>query len=143
MVGTGLIILIFIAAAGYSIALESSKESAQDLEKVKIMLRNEDAAVDWVAVQEAILSMDNSRDADVEETLVQVLRREKEIKLTPDAPLPGVMPPLETLKAASIITLEKMDAKKSIHEIERVYRSTKYQVLRDIALEAIRNLNES
>lgn len=142
IVGVSLIILLFFTTVGYSIASESSKESNQDMEKVKILVKNEDAVVDWVSVNEAILKLGTSKDENAEKTLIQLLRRDKSIILTTDSPLPNVMPPLEMLKASSIISLEKMESKKSIPEIERIYQSTEHQVLRDIAFEALKNLKK-
>lgn len=138
-----IVFLVVLIAFGFGISSVSSRESNYYMDQVKTLIKNDDTAIDWVSVNEAIYKLGGSTDENVEEALIQVLRREKDITLRPGAPLPDVMPPLEMLKASSIISLEKMGSKKSIPEIKRIYDSTQHQVLRDIASEALKNLKNS
>jgi hypothetical protein len=115
-------------------------ESTKAIEIVKAMLRDEDEAVNWVLVRDAILELGVLKDKNCEGYLVRLLARDKELRLTPDSPLPGAMPPLEMLKATAICTLKEIDAKGSIPEIKAVYYTTEYQALRDIAKDAIEDL---
>ena len=121
-------------------AVRDKDASAKAMETVKAVLQDEDAAVNWVSVRDAILQLGELKDTSCEASLVQLLAREKELALTPDSPLPGAMPPLEILKATAICTLKEIDAKESIQAIEAVYHTTENQALRDIARDAINAL---
>ena len=122
-------------------AMQDKDASAKAMmEKVKAVLQDEDAAVNWVPVRDAILQLGELKDESCEEPLVQLLAREKGLALTPDSPLPGAMPPLEILKATAICTLKEIDARESIQAIEAVYYTTENQALRDIAADAIEAL---
>jgi hypothetical protein len=122
------------------IAMQDKDASTKAIEKVKALLQDEDEAVNWVSVRNAILQLGELKDKSCEEYLVQLLAREKELTLTPDSPLPGAMPPLEILKAAAICTLKEIDARDSIQAIEAVYYTTENQALRDIARDTIEAL---
>jgi len=121
-------------------AMQDKDASAKAMETVKAVLQDEDAAVNWVSVRDAILQLGEFKDKSCEESLVQLLARKKGLTLTPDSPLPGAMPPLEILKATAICTLKEIDAKGSIEEIKAVYYTTENQALRDIARDAINAL---
>jgi len=121
-------------------AMQDKDASAKAMEKVKGVLQDEDAAVNWVSVRDAILQLGELKDKSCEEPLVQLLAREKELTLTPNSPLPGAMPPLEILKATAICTLKEIEARESIQAIDAVYRTTENQALRDIARDAVNAL---
>jgi hypothetical protein len=114
------------------------------LERIAIMIEDKTLTVDWVSVQEAIQEIGMpetppgiSEESRTKDILGQILLRDAPLKVSSDARLPGVMPPLEMLKCAAIDALVRLDAREYVIEIQKVYESTQFAILKEKARAAI------
>jgi|GEM_PF-1939843 len=123
-----------------SLASEEDTEFDQAMQKVRVVVQDPEATVDWVSVYQAILKLKELRDPRCAPLLAQLLAREKPLRIVESSPLPGVMPPLEMLQSVAIETLVAVQANEQLPAIESVYRQTRFMVLRDAAGSAIQAL---
>jgi len=93
--------------------------------------REEDAQWDTLALTLALMvEEENPAYARV---FVALLEREDPIRLAADSPWPGVMWPLDTLKAAAMEGLMRLDGRSYIAYFQRVYEQARDPVLRALA----------
>ncbi len=128
---------------------ENAANPPPALERIAIMIEDKTLTVDWVSVQEAIQEIGMpetppgiSEESRTKELLGQILLRDAPLKVSSDARLPGVMPPLEMLKCAAIDALVRLDAREYVIEIQKVYESTRYAILKEKARRAIDSLQQ-
>jgi hypothetical protein len=126
-----------------SLASEDEAEFDQAMEKVRVVVEDSEAAVDWVSVYRAILKLKELEDPRCAPLLAQLLARERPLQIVEGSPLPGVMPPLEMLKSAAIEALVAVEAREHLTAIESVRRQTRFMVLRDAAGNAVQALGGS
>jgi HEAT repeat protein len=144
--GTSLIVLIaafvLLSQLGGAkvlpiLASEDDAEFDQAMEKVRVVVEDPEATVDWVSVYRAILRLKELDDPRCAPLLARLLARERALQIVEGSPLPGVMPPLEMLKSAAIEALVAVEAKEHLPAIQSVYGQTRFMVLRDAAGNAI------
>ena len=128
----GLFLLGHIQVA-FSASISDIEGFDQAAARIQVVIEDETAAVDWVSVLRAVQRMGKLQDPRAEKLMVDILHRQVPLKLVEGAPLPGVMPPLEMLKAAAIDVLTNLDAKESVSEIQKIYEDTHFEVLKDMA----------
>ena len=144
--GTSLIVLItaFVLLSSFggakvlpSLASDDDAEFTQAMARVRVVVQDPEATVDWVSVYQALLKLKELGNPKCAPLLAQLLAREKPLHIAEGSPLPGVMPPLEMLKSAAIDTLVVVGAREHLSAIEAVHRQTRFMVLRDAAGNAI------
>ena len=149
LVGTSLVVLTAgFALLSYlggaqlvpSMASDDDAEFAQAMATVRAVVEEPEAVVDWVSVYGALLRLKELRNPRCAPLLAQLLTREEPLEIKEGSPLPGVMPPLEMLKAAAIDTLVEVRATQHLQAIKSVHRQTRFMVLRDVAGNAVRSL---
>ncbi len=106
---------------------------------VSRFLQDTEAPVDYTEVSRAILLLGPGSEG----LLVQVLKREKAVKVTEGVRLPGVMSPLDMLKATALDALGELRAYQCINEMKEVYHKTGNGTLRRIAKKNIEALGGS
>jgi hypothetical protein len=119
------------------VASEDDAEFDQAMEKVKGVVEDPKATVDWVSVYRAILRLKELGNPKCAPLLARLLARERALQIAEGSPLPGVMPPLEMLKSAAIEALVVVEAREHLPAIRSVYRQTGFMVLRDASGNAI------
>lgn len=107
------------------------------MRKVETIVIDEGMPVDWLSICESIFRVSAAKDSETKRLLTRILLRHQPLILIQGTPLPGVMPPLEMVKAAAIDALVKMDAHEYIPEIQKIYETTPYMVLKDKAQNAV------
>ncbi len=137
----GLFVLGCIQVA-FSVSANNIEDFDQAAEKIQVVIEDEAATVDWVSISQAIQRIGIIKDPRAKELMVGILHREVPLALVEGVPLPDVMPPLQMLKAAAIDVLVSLNAKECISEIQKVYETTQFKVLKDMAMEAIVILQE-
>jgi HEAT repeat protein len=123
-----------------SLASDDNAEFDQAMGKVRVVVEDPKATVDWVSVYQAILRLKELGDPKCAPLLAQLLAREEPLRIAEGSLLPGVMPPLEMLKSAAIEALVAAEAENHLPAIESVYGRTRFTVLRDAAGRAIQAL---
>lgn len=122
--------------------LISQPNSEELLDSVQIVVYNQEKSVDWLKVVDSIVKLGDLGIPEAKPLLVDILRREAPLQLVAGVPLPGIMPPLEMLKAAAIDSLVKLGDKESLPEIEKIGQTTSFQALREKARRALLSLQE-
>jgi len=122
--------------------LNSQSNSQALLDAVRIVVYDQEESVDWFKVVASIVKLGEMGLPEAKPLLVDILRREAPLKLVEGVPLPGIMPPLEMLKAAAIDSLVKLGDKENLPEIEKIAQTTKFQALREKARGALLALQQ-
>jgi len=152
LIGASLIILIIAAVllsplGGVkllpSLASDDDAEFQHAMAQVRVVVEQPGATVDWVSVYRAILRLKELRDPRCAPLLARLLVREEPLHIVEGSPLPGVMPPLEMLKAAAIDTLVEVGAREYLPAIQSLYQHTHFMVLHNVAGRAIEALEDA
>ncbi|RJP18838.1 MAG: HEAT repeat domain-containing protein [Candidatus Abyssobacteria bacterium SURF_5] len=133
--------LLLLLPAG--LAAETANTKPDDdklLQSIRVVVDAPQAKVNWIELTEAIDGLGAGKKDEAAPLLILILRRESPLISSEDAPLPGVMPPLEMVQSAAIEALVKLQAGEAAPAIEDLARATKFQLLRERALEALSEL---
>jgi hypothetical protein len=111
-----------------------------EMQIVGDLLTNSDEPLDWVTVCRAVFLLGEKNDENSKRLLAAVLKQETPPKLLEGSRLPGVMSPLDMLKAAALDALGKLKAHEYLGDMEEVYQKAGNATLRRIAKENIEAL---
>ena len=133
-----IISLVLLPCLGFATGPINSWPNTEELlDSVRLVVDDQEKSVDWLQVASAITRLGELRVPQAQSLLIGILRRETPIRVVEGASLPGIMPPLEMLKAAAIDALVKLGDKESLPEIERIAHTTGFEVLREKAKGAL------
>jgi HEAT repeat protein len=107
------------------------------LDSIRNVAYSPEKNADWLKVVDSIVKLGDLGIPEAKPVLIDILRREAPVQLEAGVPLPGIMPPLEMIKAAAIDSLVKLGAKESLSAIEKIAQTSSFQVLREKAQRAV------
>ncbi len=114
--------------------------AAGPMNQIASFLENSQQPVDWLTLKRAIEKLGALQAKESKPLLIEVLQHKEALNLAPGVALPGVMSPLNMLKAAAIDALTAMEAKDSIPVIKTVADTEANSVLGPMAKEALQKL---
>jgi hypothetical protein len=142
VIGLAALFLSCFIQVAFSISEGNVEDFDQAAEKIRIIIEDEEIPVDWVTIHQAIQQIGIIKDPRAKELMAEILRRDVPLALLEGSAIPDVMPPLEMVKTAAIDILVDLNAEEYISEIQRIYESTQFKLLKDKAGEAIAILNK-
>ncbi len=138
----GILIICMVLWPCLGSTLNSQSNPEELLGSVEVVAYDQEKSVDWLKVVDSIVKLGELGIPEAKPLFVDILRREAPLHLAEGVPLPGIMPPLEMLKAAAIDALVKLRDKGSLPEIEKIAQTTRFQALREKAREALLALQQ-
>ncbi len=129
----GILLSLADSAKPAQAAERNDADQTVEMQTLSGFLRDGDIPVNWVTVYRSISALGNERNRNGKKMLAELLKRDKEVKLIEGTQLPGVMSPLNMLKAAALDALGKLNAREYIDDMREVYRKTDNRTLRRIA----------
>ena len=97
--------------------------------------------IDTHALSEpALASVDRLGDlriGECEDSMARILELTGDLRLKEDSPLPGVMSPMDMLKAGALLALKKIGATGRRPEVEKIYHETPNRILKNMAAETL------
>ena len=138
-------IAVFLAVcmlmASLALAFDrNDPDRGESVAAVSEFLAHPDDPADLQTLSRAISVLGEVGDERDKAVLADVLTRDTPVSLAPGSRLPGAMSPLDTLRAAAIIALRKLDGREYLDRIKEVYRTAADSTLRGIAKENIEAL---
>ena len=116
-------------------------EGESELQAVRSFLENfskdRNHPADWLSLRRAIDRLGDLRIGECEDSMARILELTGDLRLKEDSPLPGVMSPMDMLKAGALLALKKIGATGRRPEVEKIYHETSNRILKNMAAETL------
>lgn len=114
-----------------------------NMNEIRDVVNNQEKDTDWETIYKATLALKELKDRRAEDVFLKILERKEPIRLSKDSDIPGIMSPLNILKALALESLREIDGEKHLEEFHKIYHETDEEILRDMAKEHIISLGDS
>lgn len=143
------LLFIFVFALSIVTGCSRGKESKvtpkigfeANIKEIQDIVDNREREVYWETKYQSVVTLKKLKDKRTEDTFLKILERKEPVRLHKDSDLPGVMSPLNMLKAVAMESLYETGGKKYLEVFYKIYKETDERILREMAKKYILSLS--
>jgi hypothetical protein len=137
-------VMSFLLLSGPAWAMDhNDSRQVAEMQIVGSFLENNEGPVNWVTIYQAIYRLGKKRNDSSKGLLAKILKQDRDLTLIQGVRLPGVMSPLDMIKAAALDALGQLSAYEYVNDMKEVYQKANNKTLRRVAQENVMALGGS